>query len=663
MGKDYPFDGDEEERRSLQWMMVRLKRKRSKMDREQSQMIEDLSAEVKDRLAALDAAGPRKSNEWYDTLWERFIFATHGVWAQEASESFEPRYVWGEWELMDAQELDLGYSKHLVSTRIPKGGGSAVHSYSRPPPGINWKLTPITQKQLTYYVGKAKVAEIDAACSVPQLPAEIDSEEAGLRVLDSNRGDQEWQRRVEAQRILSIRNFIESSNNIIANAVILYAPTHEAVQVTATGTVKVDFKDFIQKKGDRWLDHHGKTDLRPLWLIDGQHRTRGLAQSSSGIDLELPIILFPPDFSLANSAKIFAEINTLQKKLSPLHTLFMQHRFHIPSPVAKRDFRKPWNRRHKSTWDSRANHLSYECAAYLTSNEHGPMKGRIRMLDQNPPRIPVLQATQWVDFSRFWFMEGGVYGPDTNETQNEINEEVENFFRGLVATCNHGDWTDGRPRWAPGARQKGLIQRQGPAQALLRVYPTAWEIARGKKSTIASEKDFIKALKPLRWVDWLDSRLESILGGSGERPRTVLRIWIEAALLEGKSFPKEEVMSDHFHSEPGRGILASPGPSRISIVGRKKWPEPGKPVELEAVQPHHTLPKSRWTIFDSDGNDRSPDNPSVLANNRKTVFEIEYESWMRTIQHMDIRVDWFNTVSPPGKASIQLKRPAASKVV
>ena len=57
----------------------------------------------------------------------------------------------------------------------------------------------------------------------------------------------------------------------------------------------------------------------------------------------IPQTAFPPDFDLGQSAKIFAEINTLQKKLSPLHTLFMQHRFGIPSPTGKRDFKTPWN--------------------------------------------------------------------------------------------------------------------------------------------------------------------------------------------------------------------------------------------------------------------------------------------------------------------------------
>ena len=144
----------------------------------------------------------------------------------------------------------------------------------------------------------------------------------------------------------------------------------------------------------------GKKGLRPIWLIDG-HTVSGLAQSKEGALTEIPIILFPPSFSLGQSAKIFSEINTLQKKLSALHTLFMQHRFGIPSPVAKRDFVRPWDKGNGSfEVASRANHLAYECAAYLASKKEGPLEGRIKFLDSNSSARTIIQASQWVDYAR-----------------------------------------------------------------------------------------------------------------------------------------------------------------------------------------------------------------------------------------------------------------------
>lgn len=653
----YPFEGEEQESRALAWMKAELQKVQRRVTADgQREMAYELLSEFSDRLTVLEHDGPRQSDEWYDGLWDRFIFAASGTWPEEASETWDAPFEWREWEFESAQHINIGHSRHLIRTSIPKGGGPASHAYSRPPPSVEWHLSLIRQKDLTFLIGKAKVSEIDAVCSVPQLPAEIGSEEAGRRVLEPRRGEKEWQRRVDARRVLSIRNFIAGPGNIIANSVILYAPDHKAVKVGSKGKVTIDFSKFLKRERDEWRDHTQGKDRRPLWLIDGQHRTRGLAQSPDGIGLELPIILFPPTFSLAQSAKIFAEINTLQKKLSPLHTLFMQHRFSIPSPVAKRDFKKPWSPMKDKTWDSRANHLSYECAAVLASTSGGPLHNRIKILDQNAPRRPIIQATQWVDFSRAWFLEGGPYGPTSaSETQEQINAEVGAFFQAFEETCNHGEWDDGLPRWSPIGRRKGLVQRQGPSQALLKLYPTAWEFGRkGAGGSLVDKEGFLKVLRPLKWVDWIDLRLVPIFGGSGERPRSALRIWMETAIRHGKQYPKDEIMSSKIKSQPGRGMLAPPGNSDLKIASSERWPTLGRPVTLESSQPYNTLPGSRWTIIDSDRKDRSPDNPTVFSRNGAAELKLQYEAWMDDVDYIDIRVDWYNTVAPPGNAEIRL---------
>ena len=73
-------------------------------------------------------------------------------------------------------------------------------------------------------------------------------------------------------------------------------------------------------------------------IIDGQHRLRGIHQNEDMQEIEIPIIIFPKEFNSTNTAKIFAEINTLQKKLDPLHELFMQHKFCIDHVNIKRKF-------------------------------------------------------------------------------------------------------------------------------------------------------------------------------------------------------------------------------------------------------------------------------------------------------------------------------------
>ena len=219
--------------------------------------------------------------------------------------------------------------------------------------------------------------------------------------------------------------------------------------------------------------------MRPIWLIDGQHRTRGLCLNENGYNLEIPIIFFPPGFDLSQSAKIFAEINTLQKKLSPLHTLFMQHRFSIPSPTKKRDFSRNGDGSFPDEV-SYMNHMSYECAAALTSNEGGPLYNRVKILDSGEKKS-IIKATQWLDFSRDWWKQGNIYSADKGFSQDHMNTEVENYFKALVETCNHDGWEndpDPRNRWDPPGSTKGLIEKHGPAAALLWVFPTAWKKAR-----------------------------------------------------------------------------------------------------------------------------------------------------------------------------------------
>ncbi len=44
--------------------------------------------------------------------------------------------------------------------------------------------------------------------------------------------------------------------------------------------------------GDNLTDHKGSVDLRPMKIVDGQHRVRGGMRSERGNNLRLPVILF-----------------------------------------------------------------------------------------------------------------------------------------------------------------------------------------------------------------------------------------------------------------------------------------------------------------------------------------------------------------------------------
>ena len=229
-------------------------------------------------------------------------------------------FQWGEWrfnknrKIVDSDGNPIGYSNVLSAVIAPKGGNSTIQVYKSIPDPIEWELTEINQKNVSFLIGKAKISEINAICSVPALPEELTSEETGERVLNRELAQNEWQRRVNAKRILSISEFIERPANIIANSAILFIPPNKgSVSFSSKEKMKVDFSKILEPishKNQDWnfSDHdmskQAPGDLRPLWLIDGQHRTRGLAQSKVGCELEIPIILFTDEFSYGISKGI-----------------------------------------------------------------------------------------------------------------------------------------------------------------------------------------------------------------------------------------------------------------------------------------------------------------------------------------------------------------------
>lgn len=563
-------------------------------------------------------------------------------------------------KLDNNEYLSFGYSDLLHKTIIFGGGTEVTHLYKGVPEPVSWPLYRIDQKGMTFYISSARICEIDAVCSVPSLPENIESDEAGRRILDDSIGDDEWQRRLAPRRINSIRQFIEGSENIIANTPILFVKPGTGSVTIEDDTLTVDLGSFLKKttlRGEpHWYDV-GHEDYRPIWLIDGQHRVRGMSRSEIGKDLHVPIIIFPEEFRLHEAAKIFAEINTLQTKLTSMHTLFMQHRFHIPSHISKRDFR-PWEEGVQEHHNSRANHLSYEAAGYLASNKGGPLFNRIRILDQNAQNFTVVKADQWVDFGRSWFLKNGPYHPGCGMTQDQMNTEIENYFTAIINTCNHDGWDS--PRWSPTSKNKGLIQRHSHFKVLIDIFPTVWELSTGPGVPIPIPvENFMDALEPLKWVDWLHGEMKSTFGGGGEKGRSGLRIWMEDAIRGGTSYEMEDVMSSTIKSEPGKGIMSPPGKPTLVIGGDTKWPSKGNSVRIISTRPPNTLLTSYWEIVDPDGSGRTEDETSLAKPNRdQATFEIHHKDWMDGVDFMFVKVEWRNAASPPtGRAEMRLSRP------
>ena len=675
-GSNGAFATLSEERQCLRWILDQCREYKSKLADEGQFTIEmfDGSSEIdepEDAVSKLSSITSYCEDRINDISEEEVPDFVADEWDDAWSDFEVVSVLMGnpvtihDFKLESNEYLDFGYSDALERTMIFGGGTEVTHLYNDIPEDVTWPINKIEQKEKVFYISSAPVCEVDAVCSVPSLPEAIDSWEAGKRVIDDNRGDDEWQRRLAPKRINSIRSFIESSENIIANTPILFVkPGAGSVYVNKEETeITVKFGEFLQKvtmKGrDLWFDAvQNRQDFRPIWLIDGQHRIRGMSRSRIGKDLDVPIIIFPADFELHEAAKIFAEINTLQTNLTSLHTLFMQHRFHIPSPKTKRDFfPRDWSDDKPDTHNSRANHLAYEAAGYLASNEGGPLFDRIRILDQNAQNFTLVKADQWVDFGRRWFLKNGPYHPGCGMTQEDMNAEIENYFSAFIETCNHGEWEDGVGRWSPNSKNKALVQKHSHFKVLIDIFPAVWELSTGPGVGIPIPVErFMQTLAPLKWVDWSHADMKSTFGGGGEKGRSGLAVWMEDAIRGSESFELEEVMSDKIKSQPGKGIRSPPGKPTLSVEGEVHWPSKDNPVRMVSTRPANSLLTSYWEIIDSNGLGRTEDETSLAKPNRnQATFDIKHKDWMDDLEYMDVVVEWRNAASPPtGRKEMRL---------
>ena len=190
----------------------------------------------------------------------------------------------------------------------------------------------------------------------------------------------------------------------------------------------------------------------------------------------------------------------------------------------------------------------------------------------------------------------------------------------------------------------------------MKIYPDVWRTAKdGYPEKVITKERFKETLSPLTWVDWIDPEIKATYGGSGERPRTALRIWLISAIKNKQTFGQEEVMSKTVKSKPGRGILAPVGKGNITMAGSREWPYKGRPIELIAHQPSHALPTSTWTVIDSNDNDYT-EHSDVVARNGTATMILRWSPWMDKIKQIHVSVTWRNTISPAAVSKITLQR-------
>ncbi|MFL2961031.1 MAG: DGQHR domain-containing protein [Candidatus Thalassarchaeaceae archaeon] len=577
----------------------------------------------------------------------------------------------------------IGYSDELISSQLLSQASLIKHRYRTPPPPISWELRTIkpVQNDDIAYIGIASICEIDAIGSVPWLDPRMSSHTFGKKALDPNEMRNQWQRVVDRGRITNIKGFANNPNHSLFNPIILYvdksSPYVELNHRGRKANLQINF-DFLKKTGSKdrtsftdYIVNPTEKDLRPIWIIDGQHRTRGYAISHLGHEINVPIIVIPGEDnedSRTKVAKIFTQINTEAKPIEDLHQIFLRYKFSMKGGRNNNFERDDHGDPTIGQNGSRPLIRAYELALNLSSDPDSPLYNTIKF--QKPPgrkdsKHQLVDVKGWMTEITKLFRSNKVYQDISSDSFHL--EEMKNYFISFAETCNKSSWPCDEPsgwddklnRWfnPPGSRTwKPLLQQAGPFQVLLQLFNDlvnymAWMdtfdadgkfLARAEDPSIhrpLSIEDFRNAMEPIENIDWRRPDVRSGLSGRMSNVPYV-KDWIMTAIRNKKVYSEFEVNSDNIPSTPGQGILSVPKSTKIrKAIEGQGWFTANQ-IELYMERPVHAQ-KVLWdvTYYTSTGeNERQLEIPKrwIKTDNARSTLTLQKQDFSEAANHETI---------------------------
>lgn len=576
------------------------------------------------------------SSDEIATIWDKFVefLFVPGPGGKSESDLRNENH-WQVWRgQKDETFLGIGLDE-CFRTDLSVELATTVHTYSTTPESIVWRLVPAKQDGFTFFMGAVPIKEIDAVSSVPAMPNQTEAHETAKWILNPRLGENKWQRKMDKSRVLAIRSFAESSSeNLILNSIMLYVPPDaKGIEIDSTsGEMKIDFGQFLHSIGHNYIDcifdeNENSIDSRPVWILDGQHRTRGLALSKRGCNLVVPIIVMfgglgDDSINLGQASKLFTEINTLGADLSPELQYYLAYRFKIQGSTSMNDFgliEDTDSKREKIR--RRANRFSYRIGAELTSKRKGTaMHSSIQLSKTNSAKKSHYTINTWMKNLRQWFTNYP-YPLGVNLKFEDISKEISNYFEAWQSTANRNTTTQswnrkkGVRRWVSNrGSDHSYLEQLTPARSLLILYPILIKMME-KESEFQrpySQSNFETMLKPLQNVDWLNEDLRP--GGSlvkgGEQVRQWVLDWVVRAIKRGVCHTEDEVMTAdaNFAKLDGAGLFCTPYNVGYKLINRS--PRIDSPTKI--IIP---IPRNSWN------------NDSALTNLSITIdgVQLEYE--------------------------------------
>jgi DGQHR domain-containing protein len=207
------------------------------------------------------------------------------------------------------------------------------------------------------FIGALPVQTLNNLADVPSFTSATAQYEIADHILHPP--IKNWQRPLDEKKTKAIAERFDQNGEFMPNPVLLAVHRSELVQVetevkTGVYTGVYTLKVTMPVDGDR-----------PLWVLDGQHRLRGLADSSQYLN-PIPFVLLHSEnvdvYSPEIFAKIFAEVSTEATQLSELHREWLQYAFNL----GIYDVKSPG----KSGQNAQLERLSMEAVAILCKTQN-----------------------------------------------------------------------------------------------------------------------------------------------------------------------------------------------------------------------------------------------------------------------------------------------------
>lgn len=274
-----------------------------------------------------------------------------------------------------------------------------------------------------FFLGALDAKQLRKVSDAPSFEFNTPNRQIAAEVLTPP--TEHWQRPLQQAKVEAIARRFDLPQEIMPNPVLLAVNPSKRINVrpeedahghrTGLYTIKIPISD-------------DSLEQKPLWIIDGQHRVMGLAETQISVSPVPFVLLYSENnaYLPAMLARIFAQVTTEATALNPIHQAWMQFVFNL-GPY---DASGPTWRAMRTT--------ALICKTQSFSNIANPFYDAIGFNPELQPRTIVpggfsFDAKYLQDLlkDKYFRIQGGEYPLSDEEVANEVALAV-HALKGVV---------------------------------------------------------------------------------------------------------------------------------------------------------------------------------------------------------------------------------------